>query len=173
MFKSVVYSEAHDFVTSDAPVVFIDPAQFPGPHWHFFRLSPFMEVTFPLNRRACLVMAWHPMQPQFRADEAMVAIINDRTANYARRDVFALNTDEQVDRERNGRDFFNMFRWIGVPLALTLAREGPTTEQEDARYQMSLAKLGVPVAMAQEENEDPDSAVRGGGSTLHRTARED
>lgn len=151
MFKSVVYSDAHDFVTSDAPVVFVDPAQYPEPRWKFFRLSPYMEVTFPLSRRACLVMAWHPLQPQFRADEAMVATINARTANYSRKNVFATNTGVQADRERNGRDFTNMAIWIGMPLSATLVREGPITEEEDARYQRSLAKLNVPLEMAQEE----------------------
>ena len=151
MFKCVVYSDAHDFVTSDAPVVFVDPAQYPEPRWKFFRLSPFMEVTFPLSRRACLVMAWHPMQPQFRADEAMVATINGRTANYARKHVFAPNTGAQVDRERNGRDFYNMTTWIGAPFTPTLMREGPSTEEEGSRYQQSLAKLGVSLEMAQEE----------------------
>ncbi len=151
MFKSVVYSEAHNFVTSDSPVVFIDPAQFPEPQWAFFRLSPFMEVTFPLSRRACLVMAWHPMLPRFLADEAMVATINARTANYSRKHVFATNTGLQADRETNGRDFFSMACWIGMPLSATLIRDGPSTESENARYQACLAKLGVPLELAQEQ----------------------
>jgi len=151
MFKSIVYSDAHDFVTSDAPVVFVDPAQYPEPRRKFFRLSPSMEVTFPLSRRACLVMAWHPMQPQVRAEEAMVATINSRTANYSRKYVFATNTGAQIDRERNGRDFYTSVMWIGMPLTATITREGPTTEEEDASYQRSLAKLGIPLEMAQEE----------------------
>jgi hypothetical protein len=91
------------------------------------------------------------MQPEFRADEAMVATINGRTANYARKHVFAPNTGAQVDRERNGRDFYNMTTWIGAPLTPALMREGPSTEEEGSRYQHSLAKLGVPLEMAPEE----------------------
>jgi predicted RNase H-like nuclease (RuvC/YqgF family) len=41
--------------------------------------------------------------------------------------------------------------WIGMPLTATITREGPTTEEEDASYQRSLAKLGIPLEMAQEE----------------------
>jgi hypothetical protein len=151
MFKSIVYSDAHDFVTSDSPVVFVDPAQYPEPQWKFFRLSPYMEVTFPLSRRACLFMAWHPLQPQFWADEAVVATINARTAQYSRKHVFATNTGADADRERNGRDFSSMAIWIGIPLSAVLVREGPTTAEENASYQRSLAKLGVPLEMAQEE----------------------
>lgn len=151
MFKSVIYSDAHDFVTSDDPVVFVDPAQFPQPQWQFFRLSPYMEVTFPLNRRACLVMAWHPLQPQFRADEAMVATINSRTANYSRKHVFATNTGAKIDRDRNGRDFYDMAVWIGMPLSATLLRDGPTTDEEGSRYQQALARLHIPLELAQEQ----------------------
>jgi len=110
-----------------------------------------MEATFPLSRRACLVMAWHPLLPQFRADEAMVATINSRTANYSRKHVFATNTGAPIDRERNGRDFYSSAVWIGMPLTPTMMREGPTTDEEDASYQTALAKLGVPLETAQEE----------------------
>ena len=154
MFKSIVYSGAHHFVTSDAPVVWIDPAQFPEPRWKFYRLSGFMEVTFPLSRHACLVMAWHPMKQQVIGDEALVATINARTASYARRHVFATNTGAIGDRHRNGRDFTNMQAWMGMPLTAALTDEATVVSEDDAgNYQRCLAKLGIEWETARSENE--------------------
>jgi hypothetical protein len=153
MFKSILKSEAQDFVTSDAPVVWLDPAQFPEPHWKFYRLSGFMEVTFPLNRRYCLVMAWHPMEPRFVADEAMVGTVNARTATYARQHVFATNTGDVKDRHINGRDFTNMQQWMGMPLTAALVDEGAQLSETDAaNYQRCLQKLGIEWSAARDEN---------------------
>jgi hypothetical protein len=153
MFKSIVYSNAREFVTSDAPVVFVDPARFPVPQRSFPRLSETIEVTFPLYRRACLVMAWQPLRSQFQADEAMVSTINARTANHSRKHVFATNTGAQVDRNRNARDFHDMAVRLGTPLASALAREEPATEEETARYRHAMATLGIPPEMARGEVE--------------------
>ncbi len=153
MFKSILKSEAQDFVTSDAPVVWLDPAQFPKPRWKFYRLSGFMEVTFPLNRRYCLAMAWHPMQPRLMADEAIVGTINARTATYARQHVFATNTADVKDRHINGRDFTDMQEWLGMPLTVALVDEGAQlTDTDAANYQRCLQKLGIEWNEARDEN---------------------
>jgi hypothetical protein len=153
MFKCVVRSDAHDFVTSDSPVVWLDPAQFPQPYWTFFRLSGYMEVTFPLSRRYCLVMAWHPMPARFDADEAMVGTINARTATYARQHVFVANTGDIKDRHLNGRDFTNMQDWMGMPLTAALIDESTKLSETDAAsYQLCLQKLAVTWEEARKEN---------------------
>lgn len=154
MYKCIVKSDAQDFVTSDAPVVWVDPAQYPEPRWKFYRLSGFMEVTFPLSRRYCLIMAWHPMMNRFDGDEAMVGTINARTSTYARQNVFATNTDDIRDRHTNARDFTTLQQWIGMPITSALLDEEATLSERDAaRYQICLKKLGIAWEEARAENE--------------------
>ena len=153
MHKCILESGAQDFVTSDAPVVWVDPAQFPQPQWKFYRLSGFMEVTFPLSRRYCLLMAWHPMVGRFAADEAMVGTINARTSTYARQRVFATNRDDIHQRHTNGRDFTTLRRWVGMPISSALLDEKATLSADDAaRYQLCLRDLGIEWDEARAEN---------------------
>lgn len=154
MHKCVVKSEAQDFVTSDAPVVWVDPSQYPEPRWKFFRLSGFMEVTFPLSRRYCLVMGWTPLQQRAVGDEALVGTINARTSTYSRRHIFANNTADINDRHTNGRDFTNLQIWNGMPITIALADESKALSEEDAvQYQRCLQKLGIDWRTARAENE--------------------
>ena len=153
MDKCIVKSEAQNFVTSDNPVAWLDPGQFPEHPWRHFRLSGFMEVTFPLNRRYCLVMAWHPMPKRFLADEALVGTINARTARASREHLFATNTGNLKDRHINGRDFTNMLSWIGAPITALLVDESiKITDNDIARYQQCVEKLGMKWEDALAEN---------------------
>lgn len=154
MHKCIVKSAAQDFVTSDAPVVWVDPSQYPEPRWKFFRLSGFMEVTFPLSRRYCLVMGWTPLRQRAVGDEALVGTINARTSTYARRHVFANNTGDVNDRHTNGRDLTNLQIWNGMPITIALADESKALSEEDAaQYQRCLQKLGIDWQTARADNE--------------------
>jgi hypothetical protein len=158
MYKTVLYSEAQDFLTSDAPVVWVDPAQYPRDEFgSFYRWAGFVEVTFPLSRECCLMMAWHPMAPVTTADAVLVAAINARTAQYADRHIFAPNRNDEAERRSHARDMFAGREFIGLPLSMILGGVevdvGDDTRKEAADvYQRCLMTVGIDRKWAREEN---------------------
>ncbi len=101
MHMSVLVSRAHDFMTSDNPVVWVDPVRFP-PHpvygFHFLHLSN--EVVYPLTPRHCLFMSYLPLCALVEADAHAVTTVNARLARYSVNEMFALPTDSLVERAR-------------------------------------------------------------------------
>lgn len=158
MYKTIVYSEAQEFLTSDAPVVWVDPAQYPRDKFgKFLRWAGFIEVTFPLSRDCCLMMAWHPMAPITTADDVLVAAINARTAQYADRHIFAPNRNDEADRKRHARDMLGGREFIGLPLSMIL--HGVEVDVGDAAreaaavaYRSCMRTLGLDWDMVREEN---------------------
>lgn len=99
MNKMILTSSGPDFFTSDHPVLWFDPAkreENPCPN----KLSLTAEVTFPLNRRQCLVMTYFPTSAVGEADEECVHVINARTALYALQQIYAFPALGRGDQER-------------------------------------------------------------------------
>lgn len=148
MFKSVIISGAHEFVTSDAPVVFVDPKRSLESRRPFPWLRRSAEFTFPLSRRACLVLAWRPLRPRLHVDKTTVSLVNARTANWSRKHVFARNTGHLADRVQNASDFHDLAPMMGTSLADALVRDEPETEEGRTRYDRAIDALGIPPEVA-------------------------
>jgi hypothetical protein len=86
MNMCVLKSTAHYFVTSDHPVVWIDPRVFGRADGN--RLSVTAEVTYPLTKQHCLLMSYMPIRAQANAEQDVVSIINGRTSAFARGEVY-------------------------------------------------------------------------------------
>jgi hypothetical protein len=85
MYQCVLTSRSDEFITSDEPVAFYDPVAASGRVKSVnLAESPDCEVTYPLDRRHCLVMAYRRIVPQGEADEETVETINARTALLAK-----------------------------------------------------------------------------------------
>jgi uncharacterized protein DUF4238 len=114
MQRTIVTARSGDFLTSDNPVLWFDPAkseQNPCPN----KLSLTAEVTFPLTKRHCLVMAYLPLKQQAEADDDIVHIINSRTATYALGEVYGLPALSQAAKERHLHHLTDR-AWLRAPL---------------------------------------------------------
>lgn len=114
MQRTILTARSGDFFTSDNPVLWFDPAkceQNPCPN----KLSLSAEVTFPLTKHHCLVMAYMPLRQQAEADEEVVHIINSRTATYALGETYALPALSEADEDRHLRHLTDG-RWLGASL---------------------------------------------------------
>ncbi len=96
MYKCVLTSDGAEFITSDEPVVMFDPVAMANrdrqavkraPH------SPDCEVTYPLTRRYCLLMAYRPIVSEGRADDSVVETVNSRTARFCREEMYIAPCD--------------------------------------------------------------------------------
>jgi hypothetical protein len=92
MHKCILTSDAQPFVTSDHPVVWVDPRVL-GRH-RANRASTTCEVTYPLTRWHCLLMAYMPLEATVVADEEAVSVVNARTAAAAEREVYVPPTGD-------------------------------------------------------------------------------
>jgi hypothetical protein len=100
MKKMLLTSVVGDFVTSDHPVIWFDPErqeQNPCPN----KLSLSAEVTFPLDRRHCVVFSYMPLATTAVASENTLRIINARTIKYSLEQVYAFPALGTADRERH------------------------------------------------------------------------
>lgn len=95
----ILRSSAQDFITSDAPSGYFDPAhpaevgQYTGPEdWS----SPTIELTIPLDRRHAALIANIDLPPIVRVNLDGVRVVNARTAFFAKRLVLAHPTDDAV-----------------------------------------------------------------------------
>lgn len=118
---TMITSGAHDFITSNRPVVWFDANDWP-PHNKLLginRQSPTIEVTYPLTRRKCLFLHLYP-EPVMQyalANDAAVTMVNSRTASGAG-EVYAFPTKEPQGRERQMADLLSgAFEY---PLLVTL-----------------------------------------------------
>jgi len=92
MHKCILTSDAQPFMTSDHPVVWVDPRVLGRLRAN--RASTTCEVTYPLTRRHCLLMAYMPLEAAVSADEESVSVINARTAAAAEREVYVPPTGD-------------------------------------------------------------------------------
>ena len=117
---TIITSGVQDFITSNRPVVWFDPSDFP-PHqfFGFNRQSPTIEVTYPLTRRKCLFLCRYPgpVMQYALANEAAVTMVNSRTACGAG-EVYAYPT--QVTRERQRQLIDLASEAFAFPLLVTL-----------------------------------------------------
>lgn len=107
MYKCIVTSKAQNFLTSDNPVVWVDPPYFPPKGlqgFGYLRLSA--EITYPLTRRQCLVMSYLPLKRVAEGDEYRVRIINARTAAHSYREIYAYPCILPSDSDREAQDIF-------------------------------------------------------------------
>jgi hypothetical protein len=102
-----IVSKAHDFITSDSPVVWFDPARPPGSGLPAFPMSLTIEVTYPLNRREALLFSYMPVLATVNANAWLVHVINARTAAYAHEEVYATPTDVPAERQRQIADIYD------------------------------------------------------------------
>jgi hypothetical protein len=96
MYKCVLTSTAGDFVTSDEPVVVLDPiAMANGDRQALKHIpqSPDCEVTYPLDRRHCLVMSYRRVVSEAYADDEVVETINSRTAWLCNEEIYIAPCD--------------------------------------------------------------------------------
>ena len=88
MYKCVLTSrDGGEFITSDEPVALFDPvaaACRDADALQSVSQSPDCEVTYPLDRRHCLVMAYRRIVSEADADEATVETVNARTAAFSK-----------------------------------------------------------------------------------------
>jgi hypothetical protein len=98
---TIITSGAQDFMTSNRPVVWFDPNDYP-PHkfYGFNRQSPTIEVTYPLTRRKCLLLYLYPgaVKQYALANYAAVRMVNSRTASGAK-EVYAYPTQDAQERQ--------------------------------------------------------------------------
>lgn len=96
MYKCVLTSSANDFITSDEPVVLFDPiatAKRDRQALKHIPQSPDCEVTYPLTRRHCLLMAYRRIVSKAEADYAVVETINSRTAKFCKDEMYVAPSD--------------------------------------------------------------------------------
>jgi hypothetical protein len=96
MYKCVLTSSAGDFITSDEPVVLFDAVAMAKRDRQALKhvpQSPDCEVTYPLTRRHCLLMAYRRIVSKDEADEAVVETINSRTARFCKDEMYVAPCD--------------------------------------------------------------------------------
>jgi hypothetical protein len=96
MYKCIITSERNDFITSDEPVVWFDPTAIKRRDRRALRRiawSQSCEVTYPLGRRHCILMAYNPILPDAKADDAVVEAINARTASFCANEAYVRPCD--------------------------------------------------------------------------------
>jgi Protein of unknown function (DUF4238) len=126
---TIITSGAHDFMTSNRPVVWFDANDYP-PHkfFGFNRMSPTIEVSYPLTRRKCLFLHRYPgsIMQYALASEAAVEMVNSRTACGAA-EVYAFPTVDPQERQRQLLDLTSeAFEW---PLLATLLDPDAATSE--------------------------------------------
>ena len=126
---TIITSGAHDFMTSNRPVVWFDANDYP-PHkfFGFDRQSPTIEVTYPLTRRKCLFLCRYPeaVMQYALANEAAVTMVNSRTACGAG-EMYAYPIQDAHARQRQMLDLTSeAFEW---PLLVTLLDSKATGAQ--------------------------------------------
>jgi uncharacterized protein DUF4238 len=88
MYKCVLTSrDGGEFITSDEPVALFDPVavdNYSARPVESVPQSHNCEVTYPLDRRHCLVMAYRRIVSESNADEATVETVNARTAGFCK-----------------------------------------------------------------------------------------
>jgi hypothetical protein len=123
LYGCIVTSDAHDFMTSDAPVVWFDAAQYPPRgFWGLDRQSLTIEVTYPLTRRKCLVLARVPIMQYALAKAEAVSMINSRTSLQAN-EMYAYPTKDASERLQQMHDLFCY--WGTLPLLTILIDDEP------------------------------------------------
>lgn len=99
MYKCVLTSaRGDDFITSDNPVVLFDPvAMAKGDRRTLRRVqqSQDCEVTYPLDRRYCLLMSYRRIVSDAQADASVVEAINARTARFSKDEVYVAPCDSR------------------------------------------------------------------------------
>ncbi len=106
---TIVGSGAQDFMTSNRPVVWFDPLDWPPhPFYGMNRLSQTIEVTYPLTRRKCLFLCRYPaaLMQYALASEPAVTMINSRTTCGAR-EMYAYPTTDAPKQERQVADLLS------------------------------------------------------------------
>jgi hypothetical protein len=99
MRGSILTSNAGNFVTSDHPVLWFDPYNC-GPNPCPSKWSLTAEVTFPLTKRDCLLLAYTPLVSRANVGEDIVATINRRSRTFADREVYATPALDGTDLSR-------------------------------------------------------------------------
>ena len=105
----LVTTNAQDFMTGDAPVVYFDPTLEQHPFLGFDRSLPTIEVTFPLTRRHLLFMSHLAVPRHVVANKTAVAMLNNRTA-YGCRQIYAFPT---VDARAKARQLMDIKSPLG------------------------------------------------------------
>jgi hypothetical protein len=128
MNKCILTSERRSFVTSFHPVVWVDVRN-PFPEKpHPVRAAVSAEVTFPLTKRHCLLMAYMPIRATAIADDAQVRTINARTALRSR-EVFAPPLIEAEQEEL----IVDLSDPTAIPETLCIAHHDPAGQAIDMR----------------------------------------
>ena len=88
---------ASPFITSDAPVAWIDPRVLgsPGFRGHVGLGNPTLEVTMPLSPRQLLLLTWQPtgLVPYADIPDGAVQELNRRTHIFADKQFVCCNSD--------------------------------------------------------------------------------
>jgi Protein of unknown function (DUF4238) len=121
-------SPEHEFITSDAPVVRVSTVSQPawmglGAGWE----TPWMEATFPLSPRRCLLLSHHHPEGVEAISAAQVAEINLRTASFA--------TEQAYSASQMAPELFNRppgWTWW-QPATEALLPPSPVTERVGER----------------------------------------
>ena len=149
MHKCILTSDAQPFVTSDHPVVWVDPRVL-GRH-RANRASTTCEVTYPLTRRHCLLMAYMPLEAAAIADEETISVVNARTAAAAEREGYVPPTGD-IWHERLIADLAAQadIAVVGKPLALRYCDpEGMPVSVRDVMESVGMDQTVVDVANAE------------------------
>jgi hypothetical protein len=94
MHKCIITSRAHDFITSDSPVVWLNPMRYPPRPLRGFNFFHLMnEVVYPIDRRHCVLMSFVPLMPFGDAPEEVVSTANARVSMHAHEEVYVTPTD--------------------------------------------------------------------------------
>lgn len=127
MHVCIIESRAQHFFTSDHPVCWVDPTDWPPAmmrDYPSFRLS--MEVTFPLTKRHCALFSWLPLPAIGEASEEIVHTINARTGTWTHRELYATPTNGVAERDRINRDLASTVDEVRRPLAIPYMENGGT-----------------------------------------------
>jgi hypothetical protein len=120
MHKCIMVSRAHDFMTSDAPVVWVDPVRFP-PHpiygFNFLHLSN--EVVYPLTPRHCILMSYLPLVPLMEANADQVTTVNARLARYSVNEMYTHPTQSRSEQLQFVLDIAGEDQFVKRPLIMS------------------------------------------------------
>ena len=112
MHVSVLVSKAQDFITSDSPMVWVDPLR-RDDDWHgFYFMSLSAEATLPLTPRHCLLFSYMPLQPIVELNrEEVVQIVNARTMVHSFEEIYLQPKASVVERLSQLASLADRERW--------------------------------------------------------------
>ncbi|HEX3464253.1 MAG TPA: DUF4238 domain-containing protein [Candidatus Elarobacter sp.] len=166
MNMCILESAAHDFMTSDHPVTWINPVRYPpDPVYGFNFLHLANEVTYPLTPRHCVFMSYLPVVPRMKIGEELVRRVNARLVVYSR-ELYAKPTDVPVDLKRYALDIFASTNADSIANPITNVVADASESRGAIRLREVADELGQDWSYIAKENERFVRGLQDGGRDM-------